>query len=262
MYLGISRKSVLITAASKGIGRAIAEGFVAEGVKVAICSRNKEHLLKTSYEIKNKFGVNVLWCVCDLSKKKDIENTINVVNKEFDGINILVNNCGGPPQGNFQDFEEDDWQNAIDQIFLSAVTTTKLVAPKMIEKEWGRIINITSITVKQPVDNLILSNTIRTGLVGLSKSLSNELGKYNITVNNVAPGYTLTNRVYELAVSKAKEKNTSHEEVLSEIARGIPMNRLAAPEEIASLVVFLASMTASYITGCTIPVDGGFIKGV
>ncbi|MCH8170884.1 MAG: SDR family oxidoreductase [Bacteroidetes bacterium] len=262
MYLGISRKSALITAASKGIGRAIAEEFVAEGVKVAICSRNKEHLLKTSDEIKNKYGEEVLWCVCDLSKRKDIENTIEVVNKEFNGIDILVNNCGGPPQGNFQDFEEDDWQNAIDQVFLSAITATKLVVPKMMEKEWGRIINITSITVKQPVDDLILSNAIRTGLVGLTKSLSNELGKYNITVNNVAPGYTLTNRVYEIAVIKAKEMNTSHEEILFEIAKSIPMNRLAAPEEIATLVVFLASMKASYITGCTIPVDGGFVKGI
>ncbi|MCH7827307.1 MAG: SDR family oxidoreductase [Bacteroidetes bacterium] len=262
MYLGISRKSALITAASKGIGRAIAEEFVAEGVKVAICSRNKEHLLKTSDEIKNKYGEEVLWCVCDLSKRKDIENTIEVVNKEFNGIDILVNNCGGPPRGNFQDFEEDDWQNAIDQVFLSAITATKLVVPKMMEKEWGRIINITSITVKQPVDDLILSNAIRTGLVGLTKSLSNELGKYNITVNNVAPGYTLTNRVYEIAASKAKEMNTSHEEILFEIAKSIPMNRLAAPEEIATLVVFLASMKASYITGCTIPVDGGFVKGI
>ncbi len=262
MYLGISRKSVLVTAASKGIGRAIAEEFVSEGAKVAICSRNKEHLLKTSDEIKNKFGVEVLWCVCDLSKRKDIENTINAVNNEFNGIDILVNNCGGPPRGNFLDFEEEDWQSAIDQVFLSAVTATKLVVPNMMEKEWGRIINITSISVKQPVDSLILSNAVRTGLTGLAKSLSNELGKYNITVNNVAPGYTLTNRLYELAVSKAKEMNTSHEEVLSEIAKGIPMNRLAAPEEIAATVVFLASMKASYITGCTIPVDGGYIKGL
>jgi len=261
MYLGLSRKSVLVTAASKGIGRAIAEEFVSEGAKVAICSRNKEHLLKTADEIKNKYGVEVLWCVCDLSKRKDIENTINAINKEFNGIDILVNNCGGPPRGNFLDFEESDWKNAIGQVFLSAVTATKLVVPKMIDKEWGRIINITSISVKQPVDNLILSNAIRTGIVGLAKSLSNELGKYNITVNNVAPGYTLTNRLYELAVNKAKEVNTSHEEILSEIAKGIPMNRLAAPEEIASLVVFLASMKANYITGSTISVDGGYVKG-
>ncbi len=262
MYLGISRKSVLVTAASKGIGRAIAEEFVSEGAKVAICSRNKEHLLKTSDEIKNKYGVEVLWCVCDLSKKKDVENTVNAVIREFDGLDILVNNCGGPVRGNFLDFNEEEWQNAFEQIFLSAVTAAKLAVPKMIEKEWGRIINITSISVKQPIDNLILSNAVRTGLVGLAKSLSNELGKYNITVNNVAPGYTLTNRVYELAVSRAKEMNISHEEVLTDIARGIPMNRLAAPEEIAALVVFLASMKASYITGCTIPVDGGFIKGI
>jgi len=147
-------------------------------------------------------------------------------------------------------------------MFLSAVTATKLVTPKMIEKEWGRIINITSISVKQPIDNLILSNAIRTGLVGLTKSLSNELGKYNITVNNVAPGYTLTNRVYEIAVNKAKELNISHEQVLTDIAREIPLNRLASPKEIAALVVFLASMKASYITGTTIQVDGGYIKGV
>ncbi len=262
MYLGLSRKSVLVTAASKGIGRAIAEEFVSEGARVAICSRDKSNLLKTSDEIKTKFGVEVLWCVCDLSKRKDIENTISAVIKEFDGIDILVNNCGGPVRGNFQDFEREDWQLAVDQIFLSAVTATKLVVPQMIEKEWGRIINITSISVKQPIDNLILSNAVRTGLVGLTKSLSNELGKHNITVNNVAPGYTLTNRVYEIAVNKAKEMNISHEEVLIDIARAIPMNRLASPEEIASLVVFLASMKASYITGTTIPVDGGFVKGI
>jgi len=262
MFLGLSRKSVLVTAASNGIGRAIAEEFASEGARVAICSRNKENLLKTTDEIKSKFGVDVLWCVCDLSKRKDIENTIAAVEKEFNGIDILVNNCGGPIRGNFIDVQDSDWQNAFNQMFLSAVTATKLVTPKMIEKEWGRIINITSISVKQPIDNLILSNAIRTGLVGLTKSLSNELGKYNITVNNVAPGYKLTNRIYEIAVNKAKELNISHEQVLTDIAREIPLNRLASPKEIAALVVFLASMKASYITGTTIQVDGGYIKGV
>ncbi|PIW69352.1 MAG: 3-oxoacyl-ACP reductase [Ignavibacteriales bacterium CG12_big_fil_rev_8_21_14_0_65_30_8] len=262
MFLGLSRKSVLVTAASKGIGRAIAEEFASEGARVAICSRDKENLLKTSDDIKSKYGIDVLWCVCDLSKRKDVERTVSAVEKEFKSIDILINNCGGPKSGNFSDVDDSDWRDAVDQVLLSAVTATKFVLPKMIEKEWGRIINISSISVKQPIDNLILSNSVRSGLQGLTKSLSNEYGKFNITVNNVAPGYTLTNRVYEIAVNRAKELNVSHEEVLSDIAKEIPLNRLASAKEIASLVVFLASMKASYITGTTIPVDGGYIKGI
>jgi 3-oxoacyl-[acyl-carrier protein] reductase len=181
---------------------------------------------------------------------------------QFGSIDILVNNCGGPVTGMFQELEDFDWENAYYQILMSAVRLSKLVLPDMMRNRWGRIINITSISVKQPVDNLVLSNSLRAGLTGMAKSLSNEVAKYNITVNNVAPGMTLTRRLYELAVVEAKQKAKSHEEVLAEMAKKVPMNRLGRPEEIAAVVLFLASKQASYVTGNTIQVDGGYIKSL
>ncbi|MCJ7553327.1 MAG: SDR family oxidoreductase, partial [Ignavibacteriaceae bacterium] len=160
------------------------------------------------------------------------------------------------------DLSEDDWNNAFAQVLLSVVRLSHLVLPEMIKQEWGRIVNITSIAVKQPVQNLMLSNSLRAGVTGFAKSLSNEVGNKNITVNNVAPGYTLTNRLYELAVNRAKLSGKSHEEILTDMAKGVPMNRLGGPEEIASLIVFLASNKASYITGTTIQVDGGSTKAI
>lgn len=262
MELGIEGKTVLVTASSKGIGRAVAESFAAEGCRVAICSRDKEELLKTAQEIKKKYSFEPIWSVCDLNKPKDIENTIENINKQLGKINILVNNCGGPEPGYFQDLTDDNWQNAFDQVLLSTVRFCNLVIPNMMLKEWGRIVNITSVAVKQPMDKLMLSNSLRNGVIGFAKTLSNEVAKYNITVNNVAPGYTLTNRIYDLAVNRSKQDRKSHEEVLIEMAREIPMNRLASPEEIASVVLFLASNKASYITGNTIQVDGGLTKGI
>ncbi len=262
MELGIEGKTVLVTASSKGIGRAVAESFAAEGCRVAICSRDKEELLKTAQEIKKKYSFEPIWSVCDLNKPKDIENTIENINRQLGKINILVNNCGGPEPGYFQDLTDDNWQNAFDQVLLSTVRFCNLVIPNMMLKEWGRIVNITSVAVKQPMDKLMLSNSLRNGVIGFAKTLSNEVAKYNITVNNVAPGYTLTNRIYDLAVNRSKQDRKSHEEVLIEMAREIPMNRLASPEEIASVVLFLASNKASYITGNTIQVDGGLTKGI
>lgn len=262
MNLEIKGKIALVTASSKGIGRAVAEGLVAEGCIVTICSRNKDELLKTAGEIKKKFGVEPSWCVCDLNKLSDIENTVMSVSKQFGSIDILVNNCGGPESGNLQDLSDVKWQAAFDQVLLSTVRLCNLVVPDMILKEWGRIINITSVAVKQPIDNLMLSNSLRSGVIGFSKSLSNEIAKYNITVNNIAPGYTLTNRIYDLAVQKSKQNKISHEDVFIEMAKEIPMNRLASPEEIASSVVYLSSKQASYITGNTIQVDGGLNKGL
>ena len=164
--------------------------------------------------------------------------------------------------GFFREFSEPKWQEAFEQVLLSAVRFCSLIIPDMIIKEWGRIINIVSITVKQPVDNLVLSNTLRMGVVGFGKSLSNEVAKHNITVNNLAPGFTLTNRLYELAVERAKRDKVSHEEILVEMAKQVPMSRLALPQEIASVAVFLASEGAGYLTGNTIHVDGGWVKGL
>ncbi len=262
MELGIRNKAVLVTASSKGIGRAVAESFAAEGCRVAICSRDKEELLKTSQDIKRKYSFEPVWCVCDLNKPKDIENTVETVSKQFGKIDILINNCGGPEPGYFQELADADWQNAFEQVLLSTVRLCNLVIPDMMLKEWGRIVNITSVAAKQPMDKLMLSNSLRNGVIGFAKTLSNEVAKYNITVNNVAPGYTLTNRIYDLAVNRGKQNNKSHEEVLIEMAREIPINRLASPEEIASVVLFLASNKASYITGNTVQVDGGLTKGI
>ncbi len=262
MDSGLKDKLVLITASSTGIGKAVAELFAQEGCKVAICSRSKDNLLATAKEIKEKYSIEPFWSVCDLNKQKDIENTFSAVTRQFGSIEILVNNCGGPAPGLFQQLEEEDWNAAYEQVLLSVIRFSKLVLPGMMAANWGRIINLTSISVKQPIDNLVLSNSLRAGVTGFSKSLSNEIAKFNITVNNVAPGMTLTRRLYELAVVEAKEKGKSHEEILVEMAKKIPLNRLGRPEEIASVVVFLASKQASYVTGTTIQVDGGFIKSV
>ena len=262
MNTGLKGKSVLITASSLGIGKALAEAFASEGCKVAISSRSKDNLLSAAKDIKTKFGFEPFWSVCDLNKYKDIENTYKASVDQFGSVDVLVNNCGGPVTGMFLELDEKDWDNAYDQVLKSAVRLSKLVLPDMMGNRWGRIINITSISVKQPVDNLVLSNSLRAGLTGMAKSLSNEVAKYNITVNNVAPGMTLTRRLYELAVIEAKQKGKSHEEILADMAKKVPMNRLGRPEEIATVALFLASKQAAYVTGNTIQVDGGYIKSL
>jgi len=262
MDLGLKGKTALITAASKGIGKAVAESLAAEGCEIAICSRTKDDLISAANEIKEKYKTEPFWCVCDLNKEKDIELAVEVVNKQFGKIDILVNNCGGPIPGYLRDLNFKDWTSAFEQVLMSVVKFSSLIVPEMILREWGRIINITSVSVKQPIDNLMLSNSLRRGVIGFAKTLSNEVAKFNITVNNIAPGYTLTNRLYDLAVHRAKVSGISHEEILSDMSKPIPMNRLGRPEEIASAVSFLASQQASYITGNTLVIDGGFVKGL
>ncbi len=262
MDLGISGKTALVTASSKGIGKAIAESLTAEGCRVAICSRHKDDLINTSMEIKKKFGIEPFWCVCDVTKVKDSENLVDEVTKHFGKIDILVNNNGGPEQGYFQELGEKDWQQAFEMVLLSTIRFCNMVVPDMILKEWGRVINVTSFAVRQPVEKLMLSNSLRSGVIGFAKTLSNEVAKYNVTINNIAPGYTLTNRIYDIAVHRAKQSGKSHESELVEMAKEIPMNRLASPNEIASTAAFLASKQASYITGGTILVDGGLTKGI
>jgi 3-oxoacyl-[acyl-carrier protein] reductase len=262
MDLFLKGKSALITASSLGIGRAVAEMLLQEGCNVAICSRNKEQLINTSEEMKKLYNTEPVWAVCDINDENDINNAVDAVTKSFGKIDILVNNCGGPIPGYFEDLYDEDWQLGFEQVLLSSIRFTRKVLPDMKENRWGRIINITSLSVKQPIDNLMLSNSLRAGIIGLAKTLSNEVGKYNITVNNVAPGYTLTNRLYGLAKNRAKLSGESHEHILAEMAKDIPLGRLARPDEIASAVVFLASERASFITGTTIQVDGGSIKGI
>ncbi len=262
MDLGIKKKVALVTAASKGIGKAIAMSLAAEGCEISLCSRTKEDLLNTVSDIRRLYGIDPCWNVCDLNKLQDIESTITSTNKHLGKIDILVNNCGGPIAGTLKDLNEENWHSAYEQVLLSVVRFCNLVIPDMIAKEWGRIINITSVAAMQPIENLMLSNTLRNGIIGFAKTLSNDVAKYNVTVNNVAPGFTLTNRLYELAVNRAKQEGISHEEIFVDMAKEIPMNRLARPEEISAVAVFLASKQASYITGNTIQVDGGWVKGI
>jgi len=262
MELNLKNKVVLVTGASKGIGRAAAELFVGEGCKVILSSRSEKNLIRTAKEIQSIFGVEPFWIAADLNKFSDIENLIELVKQNFGSVDILVNNVGGPKAGNFSEINDKDWFEAFEQLLMSVVRITRLVLPNMIDKNCGRIINVTSLSVKQPVDNLILSNSLRSAVTAMAKTLSNEIGKYNITVNNVAPGYTLTGRLYELAVNKSKETGESHEQILANMSADVPLKRLARPDEIASLIVYLASEQAGFITGTTLLIDGGVVKSI
>ncbi len=260
MDLQIKGKNVLITASSAGIGKASAELFIKEGCNVAISSSRKENLLKAVDEIKAQYKVEPLWEVCDINNPKEIEDLVRHFNKSYGDVDILVNNCGGPVPGYFEDLTDENWQHAFDQVLMSAVRFSRLVLPGMKLNNWGRIINITSLSVRQPIENLLLSNSLRSGVTAFAKTLSQQVGKYNITVNNVAPGYTLTSRLYELAVVRAKQRGESHEHVLASMASDVPLKRLARPDEVASMIVYLASEQAGYITGQTMLVDGGLVK--
>jgi 3-oxoacyl-[acyl-carrier protein] reductase len=262
MDLGLEGKNAIVTASSKGIGRACAEALAAEGCNVMICSRNSADLMQVAQDLTLNYGTNIQWFKCDLRNPDDIEGLVNEALKVFGKIDIVVNNCGGPPSNQIFKITEEEWNNAFQEILLSVIRITNLVIDSMRQNNFGRIINITSVTVKQPIQRLVLSNSLRNAVIGYAKTLSTEVAPFNITVNNVAPGYTLTNRVYDLAVEQAKISGKSHEEILKSYTNDIPMGRLAKPEEIGNLVAFLASEKASYITGQTIFIDGGYVKSI
>ncbi len=262
MDLGLKGKNALVTASSKGIGKACAEVLASEGCNVMICSRNSENLIQVADELIRNYGTDVHWFKCDLRNPNDIEELVKETFNAFGSIDIVVNNCGGPPANYIFNFTENDWNNAYQEILLSVIKISNFVIDSMKKNNFGRIINITSVTVKQPIQRLVLSNSFRNAVVGYAKTLSNEVAPYGITVNNVAPGYTLTKRVYDLAVEQAKLAGKSHEEILKSYTQDIPMGRLGKPEEIGNLVAFLASEKASYITGQTIFIDGGYIKSI
>jgi 3-oxoacyl-[acyl-carrier protein] reductase len=260
MDLNLKDRNVLVTAASTGIGKSVAELFLSENCNVTICSSNIDKLKKTAAELEPKFKHRLFYIKCDINKLDEIRTTVEAAEKQFGPIDILVNNCGGPSPGFFDDLDEDKWKTGYDQVLMSAVRFTKLVIPKMKEKKWGRVINITSISVKQPVDNLLLSNAFRSAVTAFAKTLSNQVGEFNITVNNIAPGLTHTGRLDELAELRAKAADITKEEMLNKMAMDIPIKRIARPEEIASAVVYLSSEIGGYITGQTLVVDGGYNK--
>ena len=264
MNLGLEDKVALILASSKGLGLACAKIFYSEGANVIISSRSIENLERAKEEIgkhKPKNSNNkIISLVSDLNDEAQIKSLVDETVKKFRRIDILVHNAGGPPSAPINKISKNDWQNSINLNLLSFVRVSELVVPIMQQQKFGRIIAITSVSVKQPLDNLVLSNTIRLGVVGFAKTLANEYAKDNILVNVVCPGPTLTNRMKELIDSTVQTTGKSKEEVMKSWIDQIPMNRLGKPEELANLVLFLASERASYITGTTIQVDGGFVK--
>ena len=255
MKLKLTNRKILVMAASKGIGRATALGFHSCGARVAICSRSKEQLEKTAAEMPGCLAITG-----DVSKPKDIDRIIGTVADEFDGIDILVNNAGGPPPGAFMDLDDEAWQKAVDLTLMSVVRATRLVLPHMQSQKWGRIINISSSGVKQPVPNLTLSNSIRMAVLGWAKTLANQVARDNVLVNTVCPGWTRTDRVKTILDEQSKASGKSIEEIADAIASMLPMGRIGEPEEIANLAVFLGSEAASFITGTAIQVDGGAVQ--
>ena len=263
MDLGLQDKVAIVMAASKGLGRACANALAAEGASVTIGARGAQALEETAQEIQRATGSRVLAVPTDVTRAGDVEAIVAATVREFGRIDILVNNAGGPPAGKFESFGDAQWQAAFELNLLSTVRLVRLVVPHMRKTGSGRIITIVSTSVKQPIDGLLLSNAIRSGVVGLAKTLSVELAPDNITVNNVCPGRILTDRfrhIYHIA--ERVQQGVSEEAALKEVARDVPMGRIGKPEELGAFVAFLASQQAAYITGTTIQVDGGLVRSL
>ena len=253
MDLGLKNRVAFVAASSQGLGKSVALELAQEGAKIIICGRNKENIEKTKQEIENQTNGKVLALTGNLSIPGEREHIIKSALQVYSPIDILVTNTGGPPTGKIEELKQGDWDQAYNNLLASVVSLVNGFIPGMKQQRWGRIISITSMAVKQPINNLILSNSVRASVVGLIKTLANELAMYNITVNNVMPGYTETERLKE-----SIENNPSFAVAKAEI----PLGRFGKPEEFAAAVSFLASERASYITGVSLAVDGGWTKGM
>jgi len=262
MDLGLRDKIALVAASSQGLGRACAHALSAEGAKVTICARDDRTLRAAADEIANDTGNQVLAIVADLTSARDCRQVVQETVDFFGGLHVLVTNNGGPPAGYFLELDDNEWYRAVDLTLMSTIRLIRAAIPHMQEQQWGRIINITSVSVKEPLDDLILSNSLRPGVVGMARTLANQLAVHGITVNNVLPGYILTDRVQELAETRAKAQGITPGEVLAGFAEPVPMGRIGKPEELAAVVAFLASTQASYVNGTSILVDGGRYRGL
>jgi len=262
MDTGLEGRAALVGGASKGIGRAAAGGLAKEGCRVAICARHEETLEAAAAEIRAETGAEVLPIICDMSRYEDIKQAVAKAVEAFGRLDIVVNNAGGPPTGTFDTLNEEYWQHSLNQNLLSAVRTIREALPHMRRGGYGRIINVTSVSVKTPIDNLMLSNAARLGVIGMAKTLSREIAGEGITVNNVCPGNIATDRLMSLIEERAKRQGVSLEEAVRVEESRIPMGVLGEAEDVANLIVFLASAKARYITGTTIQVDGGSTTSV
>jgi 3-oxoacyl-[acyl-carrier protein] reductase len=262
MDYGLKNRVAIVAASSQGIGRATAEAFAAEGCRVAMCARNAQTLQAAASELRKQYGAEILDHALDVTDADAVHRFVEAVVAKFGSVDICVTNAGGPPAKGFLAASIEEWRRAVDANFLSTVYFAREVIPHMQRKRWGRIVTITSITTKQPVPDLVLSNAVRAAVVGLVKSLANEFGKDGILVNNVAPGYTATDRLKELAKTRSSALGKSEKEMFEVWAADAALKRLGEPREVADAIVWLASERASYITGQTILVDGGLYKGL
>jgi 3-oxoacyl-[acyl-carrier protein] reductase len=259
---GLSGRVALVAAASKGLGRAIAEGFAAEGANLAICARGEDALAATRDAIARDTGATVHAIAADLSRTDGIVRVVSSTLERFGRIDVLVTNAGGPPVGPFEAHDWPTWQRAVELTLRSAVELTRAVLPGMRERRWGRVLHVTSLAVKQPIDGLMLSTSIRSAVTGFSRTLANEVAAEGVTVNTILPGFMNTERVVELNRLTAAREKIAVEEVERRVIQQIPTRRIGEPRELAALAVFLASERASYITGQSIAVDGGWIRAL
>lgn len=262
MILNLEGKTAFVAGSSSGIGRAIAEGLAAEGCRLMLCARREEQLRDLCAAVAARHGIEARYVVADLSRRWEVERAVRSTIESHLLVDILVTNSGGPPSGTTGTLTEEDFQAAYENTLMHAVRLAAGFIGGMKEQRWGRIINITSVSAKQPISRLVLSNTFRPALTGFAKSLSEEVAPLGITVNNVAPGYTLTPRMAELFTDRAAVRGITEDAIRGETLAATPMNRFATPEEIAQAVLFLASDRAAYITGTTLQVDGGYVKGL
>ncbi len=262
METGLSGKVALVTAASKGLGRAAAESLARDGARLAIVARTTNELTATAETIGRECSTEVVPIVGDLSRLDDIQRIVGQTVEHFGGLDIVVCNAGGPKPGTFDTLTEADWRSAIDLTLMSAVRLSMAVVPHLRRRGGGRIIYITSVSVKQPVPRLMLSNALRAAVVGFAKTLATELAPERILVNCVAPGYTRTERVTAIAQATARAEGVEPAAIEQRMVQEIPAGRLGEPQELGDLIAFLASERASYITGTTIQVDGGYVRGI
>ena len=259
MNLNLNNKNAIVCASSQGLGKAAALDLAEEGVNLAICSRDQDKINKVKEEIHQKINseIKVIALQVDLDSPDEIQAFYKQVENDLGSVDILVNNNGGPPPSTFEQLSDDDWQKAFNSTMMSCLRLSKLVIPNMKKNAWGRIINISSVSVKTPVNGLFLSNSLRMGVLGWAKALSDELAPHGITVNTVCPGYTRTERVEAILETQSNSSGLKKEEIEKSIAENIPMKRVGEAEDLAGLITFLASEKADYMTGLAIQVDGG-----
>lgn len=262
MDLGLKDRVAIVAASSQGLGKAVALGLAREGVKLALCARTEPTLAAVAEEIHRAAGVDVITRKLDVTKHSQVKKFVDETVQEFGRVDICVANAGGPPSKSFAETTIEDWERATELNLMSTVYLAKETLPIMQQQLWGRFIAITSMTVKQPVEGLILSNSVRSAVSGLVKTLANEYGRYNVLVNNVCPGYTATARLLELSRRLAEKEGVTPNVIEERWSAQTPVGRVGTPEEFANVVVFLASERASYVTGVSLAVDGGIVKGL